>query len=107
MRITFAMACAGLNGGVRVIAMFARELQRRGHEVLVVSTPPPPPRRGIGAILRGRRPAAAPAPSLFDASEVEHRVLPRDRPIVDADLPEADVVVATWWETAEWVARLH
>jgi glycosyltransferase involved in cell wall biosynthesis len=25
---------------------------------------------------------------------------------VDADLPDADVVIATWWETAEWVANL-
>ena len=28
------------------------------------------------------------------------------RPITDNDLPDADVVVATWWETAEWVSRL-
>jgi glycosyltransferase involved in cell wall biosynthesis len=28
------------------------------------------------------------------------------RPITDADVPDADVVIATWWETAEWVARL-
>jgi len=28
------------------------------------------------------------------------------RPITDRDVPDADVVVATWWETAEWVAAL-
>jgi len=39
-------------------------------------------------------------------SGVEHRVLDRWRPIVDADLPDADVVIATWWETAEWVNAL-
>jgi glycosyltransferase involved in cell wall biosynthesis len=27
--------------------------------------------------------------------------------VVDDDLPDGDVVVATWWETAEWVAALH
>jgi glycosyltransferase involved in cell wall biosynthesis len=26
--------------------------------------------------------------------------------VVDADLPDADVVISTWWETAEWVAKL-
>jgi len=31
------------------------------------------------------------------------KVLDRFRPVTDADLPDADVVVATWWETAEWV----
>ena len=25
---------------------------------------------------------------------------------VDADLPDADIVIATWWETAEWVNAL-
>jgi glycosyltransferase involved in cell wall biosynthesis len=33
-------------------------------------------------------------------------VLDRYRPIVANDLPDADVVVATWWETAEWVWAL-
>ena len=28
------------------------------------------------------------------------------RPIADADLPDADVVISTWWETAEWAASL-
>src|SRR5206468_12573099 len=27
-------------------------------------------------------------------------------PITDRDVPDADVVIATWWETAEWVAGL-
>jgi glycosyltransferase involved in cell wall biosynthesis len=31
-------------------------------------------------------------------------MIDRRRPIVAADVPDADVVVATWWETAEWVA---
>jgi len=44
--------------------------------------------------------------SHFDEVDVEHRVLESWRPVMDADLPDADVVVATWFETAEWVARL-
>jgi glycosyltransferase involved in cell wall biosynthesis len=41
--------------------------------------------------------------SHFDETDVAHRVIDRYRPITDADVPDADVVVATWWETAEWV----
>jgi glycosyltransferase involved in cell wall biosynthesis len=26
--------------------------------------------------------------------------------VTDADVPDGDVVIATWWETAEWVSRL-
>jgi len=38
--------------------------------------------------------------------QLDHRVLDRHRPPVDADVPDADVVIATWWETAEWVDAL-
>jgi glycosyltransferase involved in cell wall biosynthesis len=38
--------------------------------------------------------------------EVESRVLETYRPITDLDVPDADIVMATWWETAEWVAKL-
>ncbi len=49
---------------------------------------------------------AGSGPSYFDPVEVEHRVIESYRPITDRDLPDADVVVASWWETAEWVAKL-
>jgi glycosyltransferase involved in cell wall biosynthesis len=44
--------------------------------------------------------------SHLDYVDVPHRLMPRWQPVTDADLPDADVVVATWWETAEWVSRL-
>ena len=46
------------------------------------------------------------AKSHLEGLNLDHRVLDVYRPIVDADVPDADVVVATWWETAEWVAKL-
>jgi len=39
-------------------------------------------------------------------SGVPHKVLARKRAIVASDLPDADVVVATWWETADWMHEL-
>jgi hypothetical protein len=38
--------------------------------------------------------------------DVESRVLETYRPITDKDIPDADIIMATWWETAEWVAKL-
>ena len=44
--------------------------------------------------------------SHFDDIEVPLHVIDRFRPVTDSDVPDGDVVIATWWETAEWVARL-
>jgi len=109
MRITFALPFAGLSGGVRIVASFAERLQQRGHRVLVVSLPPQQPtlRQKVKQFARGRgwhKPG--PVLSHLDRANVEHRVLDRPRPITDADVPQADVIIATWWETAQWVAAL-
>lgn len=110
LRIVFVMAHADLAGGVRTVATYARLLSKRGHEVLVVSTPPPGPplRSRIKSLVLGRgwAPRPAPEPSHLDHVDVEHRRLDRFRPVTDRDLPDADVVVATWWRTVEWVAAL-
>ncbi|HEX8323972.1 MAG TPA: glycosyltransferase family 4 protein [Tepidisphaeraceae bacterium] len=106
MRVTFVLPHAGLAGGIRVCAIYAKALQARGHQVHVVSTPKPPPtsfRKRVKAIFKGPKAAE---PGHFDNVNVPHTVIDRWRPIVDTDLPDADVVIATWWETAEWVAAL-
>lgn len=106
MRITFLLAHADLSGGVRMIANYARQMARRGHEVVVVSRPPrrPTMRERIRAALGGPRPPAITrrGPSHLDGIDVRHHVIDSHRPIVASDLPDADVMVATWWETAQW-----
>lgn len=110
MKITFILPCADLAGGIRVLAIYAEQLKRRGHEVFVVSTPPKPIKLKdkIKLPVKGKGWSANPklGPSHFDSVDVPHRVIERYRPIADADVPDADVVVATWWETASWVAKL-
>lgn len=107
MRVTFVLPFAGLQGGVRVVATYAERLMRRGHEVLVVSTPPEVSLRArMKSFLRGRGWLPDAEPSYFDGTRVEHRVLERIRPVVDADLPDADVVVATFYTTAYGVQHL-
>jgi glycosyltransferase involved in cell wall biosynthesis len=111
MRITFVLPVVNSSGGIRVIATHAAWLRKRGHHVRLVSPPPPSPslRDRARALVREHRllPLRPQASThLMDGLADLHRVIDRYRPIVDADLPEADVVIATWWETAEWVARL-
>ncbi len=109
MRVTFVLPYAGLAGGIRVVAIYAERLRRRGHEVFVVSTPKRQVRvrRKVKSLLFDRGwPVVDREPSHFDGVDVPHRVIERRRPVADSDVPDADVVVATWWETAEWVAAL-
>jgi glycosyltransferase involved in cell wall biosynthesis len=111
LRVTFVLPVAGMEGGVRVVAIYAERLRRRGHHVQVVSvTPPAPPlRRRIKSLLLGRGWPAAPSvgPSHLDAvPEIEHRILRHSGPVTDRDVPDADVVISTWWETAVWANRL-
>jgi glycosyltransferase involved in cell wall biosynthesis len=46
-------------------------------------------------------------PSHLDGSGLDYKILDRPRPVTNADVPKADVVIATWWLTAEWVNDLN
>jgi glycosyltransferase involved in cell wall biosynthesis len=110
MRITFVLPVVDSSGGIRVVANHAAWLIKRGHQVTLVSVPPAPPslRDRVRVLVREHRilPLVPKPVSHLSGLKAVHRVIERSRPIDDADLPDADVVVATWWETAEWVARL-
>lgn len=110
MRIAFVLPAVNMSGGTRVIGIYARELERRGHTVTLVSPPPKPipfPHK-IKRWIEGNSwfSEAERRKSHLDGSGLDHRVLDRWRPVVDDDVPDADVVIATWWETAEWVNAL-
>lgn len=109
MRISFVLPPVNLSGGIRVVATYAERLRALGHEVFTVSPPHQQPsvreqlrsvRRGHGLINRRH------VPSHFDYAPFPHHIIDSYRPITDADLPPADAVIATWWETADWVAAL-
>lgn len=110
MKITFVLPTLCLTGGIRVVAIFAELLKKRGHDVFVISVPQPQPslRQQVKSLVRGQGWISTPPNEafFFENSGVEHRLTERRRPICDKDVPDADVVVATWWETAEWVAKL-
>lgn len=109
MRITFVLAATDLSGGNRVISIYADHLQRRGHRVTIVSRPrrPVTVKDKTMAWLRNQPiPVNQKTwPSHFDGlGGIKIHRIDTYRPITADDVPDADVVIATWWETAEWVA---
>ncbi len=95
-------------GGVRVVATYADRLHQRGHEVLVVARPQASPswRSYLRGLLRGKLPRPLVEPSYFEGTVIKPLLLKQFRPVRASDLPDADVVMATWWETAEWIEKL-
>lgn len=109
MRITFLLPADSLTGGTRVVAVYARKLADLGHDVLVVTCAPD--RLSAFELTRALlkrdrhqlRKHAKAEPGHIALSGVEHKILEKPRPIVADDVPDADVIVATWWETALWM----
>lgn len=102
MKITFLSPPSDLSGGQRVIATHADQLLARGHEVTVVTR-----RRDVPSLSRklrdlalGQELAPPPRETHFDRMRAALVVLPHAGPITADDVPDADFVIATWWETA-------
>ena len=110
MKITFVLPTLSFTGGMRVLSIYTELLQNRGHKIFIVSTPPWQATliQQLRPLLRGRGWQSAPKKeqSHFDKVDVESRVLETYCPITDKDIPDADIIIATWWDTAEWVAKL-
>lgn len=109
MRITFILPTANMSGGVRVVSIYAKALVAMGHDVVLVSPPQRPYsfRSKLKSFLQGKGwPANTPQASHLDGLRLTHHVLDKYRAVIDSDVPDADVVIATWWETAEWVMGL-
>lgn len=109
LRITIVLPFAGFAGGIRVLAIYAEKLLQRGHTVRLVSQPPEriPARRQIKSLLfcRGLIDSPQAGPYLDNLKDY-HRVLAKAGPIRASDVPDADIIVATFWPTAFWIADL-
>jgi glycosyltransferase involved in cell wall biosynthesis len=120
LRITFVVASENLSGGQRVISIYADRLARRGHHITMVvpAIPSPTIKSRVRSLLRGQVPVHKEGigsrsyfhDAIFNVHRLEH-----SGPVQDRDLPDADVLVANWWETVPWVwaaspskgAKLH
>lgn len=82
-----------------MVAIYAKLLQELGHRVTVCATA----HRPQGFVARLLRQSAPPQPSShFDDVDVTVLLAHNANALSDHEVPDADVVVATWWETAEW-----
>lgn len=94
-----------VGGGWLTIAQYANYLTMRGHEVNVISVLP---RRKIQQKLRNlfrQDPRAVPRADLLEY-RFNLKTIERKSGLCEEDAPDADMVIATWWETALWVYRL-
>ncbi|WDI32496.1 glycosyltransferase family 4 protein [Hyphococcus flavus] len=113
MRIVFVLAGGAIapTGGFRIIAGYANELCRRGHDVTLIAPKlvgaKPKTLRGKvrQAFFRSRFVTERNGPFLEEA-EISVRVVEGKRVLSAEDFPDADIVIATWWETAEWINNL-
>jgi glycosyltransferase involved in cell wall biosynthesis len=106
MRICFVLPYAGLQGGIRVIAIYAQRLARRGHSVRLISMPQVfSTRQTVKSLLQGHG-LPRPEPSHLEGIGLPHTVLDSPRPVTDADVPDGDVVIATYYTTAPGVLAL-
>lgn len=95
MKITFLCPDIGVGGGIRVILAFADRLAGRGHDVEVVV----PAGRRLKALWRAVRGIGPEWLPKFRAS------IRWVKQWVPGDLPQGDVIVATWWVTAPIAAE--
>jgi hypothetical protein len=113
MKINFILPTVDFSGGNRVIVIHAFLLQQKGREVIIISVPPKHAtwRQQVRSLLKGQGwiKNQMIMPSHFDNFSVNHIVVDKSRSIIADDVPDADAnanaVIATWWETAEWVHK--
>jgi glycosyltransferase involved in cell wall biosynthesis len=103
MKITFVFPLANYSGGAKVVAVYADKLRERGHDVRIVTH-----NRGIvGRSIRRRfqrwyQSVFVKKPSLnhFQVRGFDYSEATPYAPLSDADIPDGDIIIATWWETA-------
>lgn len=110
MRITFISPALNMGGGTKVISIYAKALKDMGHEITIVS----PPRKKtslkekLKSLIKGKGyPKSKARCVYFDGLNINNHILNEVRTVSDMDVPDGDIVIATWWETAEWVNKLN
>lgn len=108
LTINWVLPRPGLSGGIKSNRLIGEAMVRRGHSVNILFVDSPAPRppawrvrtfiRYMMTKLRTRQKQKHHLESsLANLLPVSHQ------PIRAADAPDADVTIATWWETAHWI----
>lgn len=107
LRVSFLIHRPSMSGGARVIARYARMLREQGHEVFLT---------GLGAPalsmkdrlkrLTGAKPAWLEPSSHFALEGLNLKLVHGRNELRAEDIPDADIVIATFWRTAQWLSAL-
>ncbi|MEZ5892032.1 MAG: glycosyltransferase family 4 protein [Parvularculaceae bacterium] len=111
LNIVFVLAANSISptGGFRIIAGYADRLQARGHQVTLIAPggvrkrPHSLRARVMELLYRVTRPRREGTPFLKNPG-VRVVTVPGVDKLAPEHFPQADVLIATWWETAEWIA---
>lgn len=96
-----------MSGGARVVARYARMLKDRGHEVTLTGLGAPALswkdrlKRLVVKVPEWREPM-----SHYTVEGLATNLIDGANALRAVDLPDADIVIATFWRTAEWMAAL-
>ncbi|WP_020160198.1 glycosyltransferase family 4 protein [Methylobacter marinus] len=108
MKITFVVPSLNFTGGIRVVSIYAKLLAERGHIVTVVSPGEKLPtlKEKIKETIKwkGYTFKSGFNRSFFDNADYDLKLLDTHRPVTSNDVPDADVIIATFWNTAEWIS---
>jgi len=103
LKITFLCPEVNQGGGNRVTAIYARKLLERGHDVTVVGRHHKSVSHLRRLWLRLKGEWRAPPQNgghYFRPLGDRFQWLPHKWPLEPSDLPDGDVIIATWWRTA-------
>jgi glycosyltransferase involved in cell wall biosynthesis len=114
MRITFLIPSIGLSGGIRVVVDYAKRLSAQGHDVTLVWPAPSQPafvdraKQTLVNLLKFNRGAKKPhgADKTYLNQDLHGcRLVECTTDMIrPSDVPDADVVVATWCHTVNWLS---
>lgn len=108
MKITFVLPCIFATGGIRVIATHAKYLIEKGHQVSIIA--PRPARYSFFHVIKILLKQGTLSlyeiydPIYFELNQVAF-TLSNYNYVRENDVTDADLIIATWWETAEWIAK--
>lgn len=109
LKITIVLPFAGISGGIRVPAIYAEKLISKGHKVELLSQPHETirMRSQIKSLVLGRGLIKQPQHGPYlDGLKNQHHVLPKAGQLRSEDVPDADIIIATFWPTAFWIYDL-
>ena len=106
--INWVLPRPGLSGGIKSNRLIAEAMVRRGHQVnmLYVDGPSPAPDWWrIRSFLRycKQRYLARNKQQHHLEQSIANLLPIGHKPILASDAPDADISIATWWETAHWI----